>query len=61
MYISVQKAKLANDINPNGIREVKIYGRGSIYVRKKKNIEEATVASKGKDMLMQVILKMTHC
>lgn len=46
MYISVQKAKQANDINPNGIREVKIYGRGSIYTRKKKKVEEATVASK---------------
>lgn len=60
MYVSVQKAKQENDINPNGIREVKTYRRGSIYVKKKKKeVEKATVASKWKDMIIQVVLKMT--
>lgn len=38
--------------------ETKIYGRENTYVKKK--IEKATVASKWKAMLTQVILKMTQ-
>lgn len=36
MHISAQKAKQANDINPNSIMETKIYGRENTYVKKKR-------------------------